>query len=144
MPADTVLLIVIAVCAIIATVGVVVGVAALLRVLTGLDRTKAQVDSILSQVESETRPTLKEIQSTARGITNLSWTLKQLVGEAVVGVVGRRMLRTSVSTGEPQTQSPANMSALQTGIDTAFRLAELWLTIRAGHKAEEDSSGVGA
>lgn len=139
MSTDTVLLIIIAVCAVFATLGVVIAVAVLLRTIAGLDQTRARADRILSEVERETGPTIKEIQGTARGVTDLSWVLKRLAEEAVLGLVGRRVRQTSVKARPAPSQSSVNLSAVHAGIDAAFRLVELWRNLRGARRAKEAS-----
>ncbi len=126
MALDTVLLIIIAAFAALTTLGVIVAVIVLLRTISGLEQTRARADRILSEVEKEAGPTIKEVQGTARGLTELLWILKRLGEEAMLGLVGRRTRREAATAAPGSPSQPSKLSALHAGLDVGFRLVELW------------------
>lgn len=140
MPAETVLLIVIAVCCVLITLVMVVAAIVLARAAAGLGQTKARVDKIIGDVDRETNATFEQLRSTTKGIGDLSWVLKRLGEEAVVGMVGRSLRRTPRAANPPPAEPSANLSAVYVGIDTAFRVAEFLRSIRAKREARTSST----
>ena len=132
MSVDTVLLLIIAVCASITTVGIIACVTVLIRTALNLEKTRLRADRILSEVEREAGPVIKDLKGTARAMTDLSSVLKRLGQEAVLKVVGggARPDASGQSRGIRRSYPASSRSPFQLALDLGLSLSELWRRIR--------------